>query len=421
MAVKCKSVFPAQNDTIENTMTYLKILMRKHIMAAQMLLLPLGGFCQSADIGLYGSDVYTGGDVAIHGGLSASGQAYWHNDGTVHFRNGAGVSNKTDDTLFAGHGVLYFHSDTPQIISGNPVSASSVTVENPAGLLLRTDLSVTVQAKLEDGVIGTGINTLYIRNNADSALLADMSQTSSRYVNGKLCRLVSTGDTRSFPIGDTSSVHPLVISNNGSTGAYTARYLPHYDALTGCFPSIFYYGYTFDSFFGNGAWQISADGVLSFDMDAYHFAPTGYDAKHTQYTLGYSPEGQCTGWVLAGEQDFSTASASNVYEDFVRGRSLRSGGYYAILSALKNELDIVNLIRLDDGSETRFIIPNVWEYLSNSLQIFSRWGTKVYDGETYDNSFDFKEAQAGTYYYVFKYTDADGKKHEVKSFVEVVK
>lgn len=402
-------------------MKYPKILLRKHLLGAQLLLLPLGSLCQTADIGLHGTDVYSAGDVALYSGLSAAGSAYWHNNGILHLRSGAGIDNQTADTLFAGGGVLYFRSDTLQTVAGNPVSVSSVRVDNPAGLLLRTDLSVTVQAQLEDGVVSTGTNTLYIRNAADSALVADMSQFSARYVNGRLSRVIGGGDTRSFPVGDTVSVHPLVISNNGRAGYFNASYLPQYAALSGCFPSIFYYGYTFDSFFGSGAWQVSADGVLSFDMDAYHYAPTGYDARHSQYALGYTADGQCAGWMLAGEQDFSTASASNVYDDFVRGRSLRSGGYFAILSALKNELDIVNLIRLDDGSETRFIIPNVWEYLSNSLQIFSRWGTKVYEGETYDNSFDFKGAQAGTYFYVFKYTDADGKKHEVKSFVEVVK
>lgn len=406
---------------MKNIMKYFNILLCKQLITVQLLCLSLGGFCQTVDIGLYGTDIYSNGDVALYDGLSASSIAYWYNDGTLHFRNGAGIDNQTTDSLFAGNGVLYFHSDSRQVVSGNPVSSSSLSVDNSAGLQLMTDLSITVQAKLDNGIISTGDNTVYIKNDADTALIADMSQFSTRYIYGTLSRVVGSRDTRSFPIGDTAAVHPLVISNNGSTEYFTARYTPQYSALVDCFPSIFYYGYTFDTFFGSGAWKVTSDGSLNFDLDAYHYAPNGYDAKHSQYALGFSPDGQCSSWVLAGEQDFSTASASNVYEDFVRGRSLRSGGYYAILSALKNELDIVNLIRLDDGSETRFIIPNVWEYLSNSLQIFSRWGTKVFEGDTYDNSFDFKGAQAGTYFYVFKYTDADGKKHEVKSFVEVVK
>ncbi len=385
------------------------------------ILLPIYSAGQTSGIGIYGTDIYSGGDVALHSSLTSSGSAYWHNQGNVYMRNGASITNKSDDTLFAGSGELKFISEIPQYMAGNPISASKLMVQNPSGLRLDTDLSIFTQAILDEGIINTGSNTLYIKNASADALVADMSQYSTRFIQGRLSRLTNSGDAQIFPVGDATSVHPLDITNNGETGYFTAEYISEYPALAECFPSLYYYGYTFNSFLGDGVWNVTTGGSTAFGMDAYHYSPVGYDAQRDQYTLGYNPDGQCGGWVLADNPDFTASSVSNVFDDYIHGSKLRNSGFYAILSALKNELDIVNLIRLDDGSETRFVIPNVWEYADNSLNIFSRWGTKVYETRKYDNSYDFKSAQAGSYFYVFNYTATDGKKHEVKSFVEVVK
>ena len=386
-----------------------------------VLLLPQRATCQSQDIGIYGTDIFSQGDVALHSGIKLSGTMHWHNSGTVYFRNGAGIDNQSDDTVFAGGGNIYFLSSLPQHISGNPVSTASINLHNPKGLYLNTDLAVTIQASLEEGRVHTGNHTLRIKNASSAALSADMSQYSTRYVHGRLSRLMSPGTEQIFPIGDALTIHPLAIASNGASGYYTAEYVPAPNPTTDCHPSLFYYGYTFSSFFGDGVWHIGTDGEPRFDVDAYHFAPIGYEPLQQQYSLAYNPTEQCSDWTLAGNPNFSSQTYSDTYTDFVRGTGLSRNGYYAILSAPKNELNIVNLIRLDDGSETRFIIPNVWEFQDNSLRIFSRWGTNIFEAQGYDNGFDFKNTPAGTYFYVLSHTATDGKQREVKSFVEVVK
>ena len=77
-----------------------------------------------------------------------------------------------------------------------------------------------------------------------------------------------------------------------------------------------------------------------------------------------------------------------------------------------------------DGMNEEFIIDNVTSecYKENTVEIFNRWGVKVFDTLNYDNSTNtfkgFSEGRTtikqssslpnGTYYYIFKYTNIEG-------------
>lgn len=64
-----------------------------------------------------------------------------------------------------------------------------------------------------------------------------------------------------------------------------------------------------------------------------------------------------------------------------------------------------------DGDNDTFFIENIWEYRDNYLQIFNRWGTRLYEQNGYSNEWDGtyqgKDVPMGTYYYVLELNDND--------------
>jgi gliding motility-associated-like protein len=62
-----------------------------------------------------------------------------------------------------------------------------------------------------------------------------------------------------------------------------------------------------------------------------------------------------------------------------------------------------------DGTNDFFVIPNIDSYPQNSLKVFNRWGTQIYEASPYQNRWDGKshhpasigdELPVSTYYYI---------------------
>jgi gliding motility-associated-like protein len=58
-----------------------------------------------------------------------------------------------------------------------------------------------------------------------------------------------------------------------------------------------------------------------------------------------------------------------------------------------------------DGVNDILIITNADKYPNNLLQVFNRWGKKVFEQQNYDNKWDGGNLSDGTYYYIFFYLD----------------
>lgn len=56
-----------------------------------------------------------------------------------------------------------------------------------------------------------------------------------------------------------------------------------------------------------------------------------------------------------------------------------------------------------DGFNDMFVIFNGEKYIDNSLVVYNRWGTKVFEADFYQNDWDGDDCASGTYYYIFKY------------------
>ena len=58
-----------------------------------------------------------------------------------------------------------------------------------------------------------------------------------------------------------------------------------------------------------------------------------------------------------------------------------------------------------DGLNDVLVITNADKYPSNLLQVFNRWGKRVFEMKDYNNSWGGDNLADGTYYYIFKYLD----------------
>jgi len=91
-----------------------------------------------------------------------------------------------------------------------------------------------------------------------------------------------------------------------------------------------------------------------------------------------------------------------------------------------------------DGLNDTFIIKGLDEtecFPTNSIEIFNRWGVLVYDTNQYDNNTKVfrgisegratlsksSELPAGTYFYIVKYSDRFGEKHEKQGYIYLSK
>jgi uncharacterized repeat protein (TIGR01451 family)/gliding motility-associated-like protein len=73
------------------------------------------------------------------------------------------------------------------------------------------------------------------------------------------------------------------------------------------------------------------------------------------------------------------------------------------------------------GINDTFEIPGLGRYVSNELVIMNRWGDQVFERKNYQNDWGAEGLVSGTYFYILKVTDEDGKEASFKGFVEVVK
>ncbi|WP_189586149.1 T9SS type B sorting domain-containing protein, partial [Mongoliitalea lutea] len=83
---------------------------------------------------------------------------------------------------------------------------------------------------------------------------------------------------------------------------------------------------------------------------------------------------------------------------------------------------IPNVITPDgDGKNDTFKIMGIGKFVSNRIVIFNRYGDHVFRTENYKNDWDAPGLVAGTYFYIFTAIDNQGKSHEFKGWIQVVK
>ncbi|WP_081610482.1 DUF7507 domain-containing protein, partial [Mariniradius saccharolyticus] len=74
-----------------------------------------------------------------------------------------------------------------------------------------------------------------------------------------------------------------------------------------------------------------------------------------------------------------------------------------------------------NGMNDKFEIKGINKFVSTEIVIFNRNGDHVYEMKNYQNDWTAEGLVAGTYFYVLKATDRQGKEHEYKGWIQVIK
>ncbi|EKB47550.1 hypothetical protein B879_03850 [Cecembia lonarensis LW9] len=87
-----------------------------------------------------------------------------------------------------------------------------------------------------------------------------------------------------------------------------------------------------------------------------------------------------------------------------------------------NPFFIPNVITPDgDGKNDTFEIKGLNKFVSNEIVIFNRYGDHVFERKNYENDWNAPGQVAGTYFYVLVGVDAQGRTHEFKGWIQVIK
>jgi gliding motility-associated-like protein/uncharacterized repeat protein (TIGR01451 family) len=73
-----------------------------------------------------------------------------------------------------------------------------------------------------------------------------------------------------------------------------------------------------------------------------------------------------------------------------------------------------------DGKNDKFVIIGITRYPNSSLFIYNRWGNQVYQSKNYQNGWDGKDLNEGTYYYILKLNTPQGER-AYKGWIELLR
>ena len=105
-----------------------------------------------------------------------------------------------------------------------------------------------------------------------------------------------------------------------------------------------------------------------------------------------------------------------------------------VLGALNCVINVINAISPNnDGNNDTFLIENLDCYPENKVEIYNRWGVLVYEDERYDNkNITFsgisngrtviskgQTLPSGTYFYILKYKDNNGKDNDKSGYLHL--
>ena len=110
-------------------------------------------------------------------------------------------------TFNAGGGLHRFNGSTGQVLTG-ATTFQNMEVNNSAGLVINSDVTVTTQATLTSGVVTTGANVFILQQTSSSGI-----SRGSGYINGNLrLRMPTGGTSRVFDVGGANGYRPVTVA-----------------------------------------------------------------------------------------------------------------------------------------------------------------------------------------------------------------
>ncbi len=158
-----------------------------------------------------------GVDVYISGSFNNTATASLINRGNLRILQGL---VNAQPGMTSGAGTLYLSGSVLQVVSGpQPFATFNLVTNNPAGVLLNTDLNVSGLHTFAAGVVTTSDAPTFLHylNGASYTGLTD-----TRYIRGSVSKTGNTDFT--FPLGNGTVQRPLAISNLSAVSTFTASY-----------------------------------------------------------------------------------------------------------------------------------------------------------------------------------------------------
>ena len=128
-----------------------------------------------------------------------------------------------------------------------------------------------------------------------------------------------------------------------------------------------------------------------------------YTTLHAWATGGYNNNLTYT-WTPSTSTATDTMNVSPMFTTTYTVTAMDSCGNY------KNETIIVNIVcpitipnvftPNSDGSNDYFVVQNLEFYPNSRIEIFNRWGRKIYESSDYQNDWTGEDYADGTYYYI---------------------
>ncbi|MET3027059.1 gliding motility-associated C-terminal domain-containing protein [Flavobacterium sp. UW10123] len=339
----------------------------------------------------------------------------WKNDGTVTYT----------DTQ---NGSTYFIGTEDQFLEGAQVSnLKNAIFRNTSSLVpfhLSGKIAVGGNSEFDKGVIQAGEygGKVIFRENAAHTKTSDLS-----FVDGQVEK--DGVATFEFPVGAGNYFRPSYhAAGTKNGGIYTTQYFNKNSN------TLYSHNKKVEEILNinnNEYWEVTQDQgadkiVLSLTMDsrttpAEFFNPgNDYDVVITRWDAASNK------WVNE-KGAISDPLAGKPYEKLITAQVSGYGIFtMALVKKAQPEPDDVVIYNAispnDDGLNDSFMIKGIDRFPDNQVEIFNRWGVKVYDAQSYnesDNMFrGYSDGRAtikrgdklptGTYFYILKYNT--GKK-----------
>ncbi|WP_413513342.1 gliding motility-associated C-terminal domain-containing protein [Myroides odoratus] len=382
--------------------------------------------------------------VATQFDFANTEQAKLINDGTIYYYrnfNNEGYysfsnNRKTSKVVFS----RYSNEEGTQLISGNALTDFFDLELNNATPKIAFDLknNIAVYGTLDfkKGIIKVDeyINPIH---KASTGMVSFMPQSQhvnvsdQSHVEGEVEKIGKEPFT--YPVGDKNRYRPAMISapkdiKDAITAKYNideASFFENHKATTGVIKQL----NTAEYWKLEGKLKTPATVILSLTWDEHTTVlDLLKDPENELHIVRWDEKQQL--WVdEGGVVDMSSRTVTTPAE-------IKDFGYFTLATVktdfiLEGDVVIYNLVTPDgDGKNDYFIIDNIRKYPNNRVEIYNRWGVKVYETTNYDPLGDGstnvftgysegkvtidkkKKLPSGTYYYVvtYEYKDANGSR-----------
>jgi len=344
------------------------------------------------------------------------------NDGQVHafknYNNDGVVSYNEKNS-----GTTSFAGEQEQVITGSQIADfQNIVFNNLASLIpfqLKTTISIGKNSDFKYGIVNAADynGKIIFKENAAHSEASDQS-----FVHGKVQKK-GTNEFQ-FPIGDEYFFRPSFQAGAANGDIYTAQYFHKNSADLHSHLSK---DETILEINDQEYWEVKqekgADKIvlsLSLNNDT---TPSQFFAETSKVKVAIVRWDEVLGKWVNDKGVLSEPVSGEPYSRLLTGAV---GGYGIFTTALvkaeiiDTELIVYNAVSPNgDGINDTFHIKGINKYPDNSLEIYNRWGVKVYEAKSYNESdvmfAGYSDGRAtinrgeklptGTYFYILKYNN----------------